>query len=189
MALIGQIVEPLVEHDIATPASIKLLSMFVDDFAQCRMSLAIANSHRLGKLAVQVCPDSHIGIHEQAIVHLQVVRQGQRDRVAAAFENLHMQIAIPDYTGSKTAVQAIEFGQQPEQPQVVAFVKRHEAHEAARLRDRLWNQVRIKQHAVTIAVTEPENQGRTRRSTPVLSRMRLEISSIEKLVVFTFGIP
>ena len=43
----------------------------------------------------------------------------------------------------------------------------------------------VEQHATNIAARASQYQGRTLRSTPVLSRILLDISSIEKLVVLT----
>ena len=51
------------------------------------------------------------------------------------------------------------------------------------------DELAVEQHGSNIACRFTENQGRTRRSTPVLSRILLAISSIENSVVSTFGIP
>jgi len=53
------------------------------------------------------------------------------------------QVAVTGDPGAKTAVQALEVGEQPEQPQVVALIQRHQADKGTRRGDRLRYELMI----------------------------------------------
>ena len=137
MALLAQIIEPLVEDNIAAPAAVEFLAMLEHESPQGRMPLPGANSHDLGQLAVQISPHRHVRIHKQPVVRLEVIGKRQRQRVATAFENLDMQVALPGHPGTKTAIQAAHFGYQAQQTQIVALIQRHQPDKTPGLRDGL----------------------------------------------------
>lgn len=151
------------------------------------MSLLFAYRQNLGKLTIQIDTDHQIGIDKQAFVDRQMVGQRQRHCIAATLDDLDMQVASPGNPRSKATIEAIDLGDQTQQSEKITFVERHQTDEAFRPDYSFWDQMGVEQHAVNIAAPEHEYQGRTRRSIPVVSRILLEISSIENFVVSTLG--
>ena len=109
MSLIGQILEPLVEDDVATPAAIELGTVHFGNTAQFTMPVVAAQSHRFSQPSIQVRTHRHIRICDALAIVFEVLGQGQRNGVSASLQNLDIQLAIAGYAGSKAAVQTFEF--------------------------------------------------------------------------------
>ncbi len=115
--------------------------MFTHQPAQGRVALALADAQHFGKLAVQVRADGHVRVHEEPLIRFEMIGQRQRDRVAGAFEDFDMQVAVPGHSRTKAPVETLEFGNQTQEPEVIALIQGHKTDEATWLRDRFRDQV------------------------------------------------
>ena len=143
MTLIREVFKPLIQYDISLPSQVQYAAVRADELAKPGMTLGFIDAHRFCQLTVEVDADRHIRIYQQPLIGFQVIRQRERDRVATTFQYFDMQVAVTSYARSKTAIEPCDFRDEPQETQVVAFVKRHQADEAAWLYYGLRNQMRI----------------------------------------------
>ena len=203
MPPVSEVFKPLVEDDVAAPACVQLTSVFIPEAAQFCMAVVTIQAHRFGQLSIQIDPDTHIRICNPTPFFEKKVRQGQRNRISGPIEDLEMESAIRGCPRLIISVEPLELGYDLHQPKIIALINRHEADKASRPRNSLRYEFMIEQHVRTISqrrtriprsksVLLRKNKirkywfhGLTRRSTPLLSSILLEISSIENSVVST----
>ena len=151
MTLVHQVLEPLIEHHVAAPALVKLMAMSADQAPKSRMTMLTFQLHGLGKLPVEVNPDSQVGIGNANAVFVEEVGQRQGDRIPAALDDLEVQISISCDPGPIVSVEAIEIGDESLQAKVIRLVQGHQADKTLRLYNRLRYQHILLKHRSNIA--------------------------------------
>jgi hypothetical protein len=75
MPLIREILQPLIQNDIAAPTSVQFLAMLKNEPPHGRMSLALPYRKNLRLLSIKIGADCYVRVSQQSIVCCQVVSQ------------------------------------------------------------------------------------------------------------------
>ena len=75
MPVVGEVIKPLVQHDIAAPTGIELGLVLAGNSPQRLVPMMTRKAHGLGLLAIEVGAHGHVGIRHRAILGFKLVSQ------------------------------------------------------------------------------------------------------------------
>ena len=160
-----------------------------------------ARAAGLGEARVVINADFESGFARDRAALAEEISEVQRRRVAALLDDRQLERGLAGDLGSDRTLHAAQFRHEPSEPDVVALVKRHQAHERSWARAPGDRAEVVRQHGFDYitgifgqiphesCVWSRNRHGLTRLGIASRSSTRLAISSMDVSVVSRYGIP
>ena len=171
------------------------------ELAQARMRRADARAAGLGEARVVINADLEPGFARDRAALAEEISEVQRRRVAALLDDRQLERGLAGDLGSDRTPHAAQFRHEPSEPDVVALVERHQAHERSWARAPGDRAEVVRQHGFDYitgifgqiphesCVWSRNHHGLTRLGIASRSSTRLAISSMDVSVVSRYGMP